>query len=80
MATAVNKVQTIREWRYERFLSQEELAERAGLSHALVSHAETGKNRPRPRSLRAIAQALGIEPAQIKLPRGVAMVSAVSAA
>lgn len=73
------ETKTLREWRTGKFLSQEELAERAGLSHALISHAETGKNRPRGRSLRAIAQALGVAPEQIALPRGPALAVATAA-
>jgi transcriptional regulator with XRE-family HTH domain len=40
-------------------LTQVKLAGRAGLSHATVSNYESGRGRPRPRSLTALAGVLG---------------------
>jgi len=43
-------------------LSQEELAERAGLTAAAVSQLERGvRRRPQPRTVRALADALGLD-------------------
>jgi predicted ATPase/transcriptional regulator with XRE-family HTH domain len=45
-------------------LSQEELAERAGLTVSAVSQLERGaRRRPKPRTVRALAEALGLAPA-----------------
>lgn len=52
----------IRSWRQFRALSQSELSALAGLSVATVSRAEAGVRPPRPRVLRALAQALGVAP------------------
>src|SRR5262249_24442577 len=46
-------------------LSQEELAERAGLSRRGISHLERGARRsPYPATARRLSQALGLDPAQ----------------
>jgi predicted ATPase/transcriptional regulator with XRE-family HTH domain len=55
--------QTIREARVRAGLSQEELAERAGVSTRAVSDMERGLRRnPRPETLRLIAEALALGP------------------
>jgi predicted ATPase/DNA-binding XRE family transcriptional regulator len=53
---------TIRDYRVRTGLSQEELAERAGVSTRAVSDMDRGLRRnPRPETLRLIADALGLE-------------------
>src|SRR5262245_23381798 len=55
--------QTIRGYRVRAGLSQEELAERAGVSTRAVSDMERGLRRnPRPETLRLLADALALEP------------------
>ena len=58
---------TIREWRQEAFVTLRELAEEVGIDASTISLWETGKRQPRATSLRRLAHALGIHPAQIKI-------------
>jgi transcriptional regulator with XRE-family HTH domain len=46
-------------------MSQEELASAAGVSEATVSRLETARFAARPRTVKALAAALGVEPAQL---------------
>ena len=48
--------------RQERLLTQEELAAQAGITVSTLSRIETGKTSPRLRTIRDLAQALGISP------------------
>jgi len=50
----------VRAWREHRGLSQERLAEAAGLSKAYVSQIESGKRTGSARTLRAVARALTV--------------------
>jgi len=61
---------TIREWRARSFLTQQELAEKVGVSYMSVSNWENGVKAPRAKHMRALAQALGIKPEQIVLTQG----------
>jgi transcriptional regulator with XRE-family HTH domain len=45
--------------------SQAELAERAGVKRVTVARIETGQAQPRPRTVRKLAKALGVEPWQL---------------
>ncbi len=49
----------IRMRRYELGLTQKQLAERAGLTEYTVTAAENGSKSPRPRTAKALADALG---------------------
>ncbi len=53
------KLQRLRE---ERVLSQRELARLAGLTHQTVWRYENGWTNAHPRTIRKIAEALGVEP------------------
>jgi transcriptional regulator with XRE-family HTH domain len=55
----------LRELREERVLSQRELAEQAGVSPKTILDIEQGRINPQPRTLRKIAEALGIEPGRL---------------
>ena len=46
-------------------LSQEELAERAGVSRATIAALELGKRKPHPKTRRKLAEALGVEPHEL---------------
>lgn len=61
---------TLREWRSSRFLTQEELAEKVGVTYFTISNWELGIKQPRFKNLRALAKALGIQPEQIELTKG----------
>ncbi len=55
----------IRAWRLLQYLSQEELADRAGLSRQTISRIEMGRNRPGARSQALLATALGVTIGQL---------------
>lgn len=50
----------VRNLRQKNMLTQEELAERAGLSVGAIKQIETGKRWPRPETLDVLAKALGV--------------------
>jgi transcriptional regulator with XRE-family HTH domain len=50
----------IRELRQRKLLSQRELAEKAGVSETTIVKLELGVTKPQPRTLRKIAEALGL--------------------
>jgi transcriptional regulator with XRE-family HTH domain len=56
---------TIRRLRQLRALSQRELAQRAGLDTATINRIERGKQRPMPRTIRKLADALGVTTEEI---------------
>lgn len=64
MMTATER-KTLREWRDAAFLTQEELADKAGVTNKAVSAWELGIAQPRVKNIRALAAALGITPGQI---------------
>jgi DNA-binding XRE family transcriptional regulator len=56
---------TLREARLRRRMSQQSLADRAGVARVTVSQIELGKSGPRPHIARRIAEALGTQPSEI---------------
>lgn len=54
-------MESVRRIRRERGLSQQELADKAGIGQDSISAIETGKHEPHPRTLRKLANALGVE-------------------
>ena len=56
---------TLRELRLQRYLTQEELAERAGVVQETIASWELGRKQPRLRSIRKLAEALGLPPAEV---------------
>src|SRR5687768_9343592 len=62
----------LRRLRLERFLSQRELARRAGLHAVTLTRLEGGAAAPSTRSVRALAEALGVEPGALATPDEVA--------
>lgn len=56
---------TLREARQQRRMSQQTLADRAGVARVTVSQIELGKSGPRPHIARRLSQALGFQPAEI---------------
>ena len=57
--------QVLRGLRVDRFLSQRELAHRAGLHPVTLTRLEAGATAPSFRSVRALATALGVEPGDL---------------
>ncbi len=62
----------LRRLRQQRFLSQAELARRAGLHKLTIQRLEAGKTAPYARTIRQLAAALGVPPEQLALPNEVA--------
>lgn len=57
---------TLREARQQRRLSQQALADRAGVARVTVSQIELGKSGPRPHVARRLSEALGVQPSDIE--------------
>lgn len=55
----------LRDIRLGRALSQRDLAEKAGVAPKTIVDLELGRNEPRLRTMRLIAQALSVEVAEI---------------
>jgi transcriptional regulator with XRE-family HTH domain len=62
----------LRRLRVERFLSQRELARQAGLHAITLVRLEAGGTAPSTRSVRALAEVLGVEPRDLATPEEVA--------
>lgn len=56
---------TLRDLRLARALSQRDLAARAGVAPKTVVDLEMGRQEPRLRTIRRLAAALGVEPAEV---------------
>ena len=56
----------LRAWRDYRAVTQQELADRSGVSRRTVAAIEAGKVRPHPATVRALAAALKIKPEQLR--------------
>ena len=65
-------VQNLRRLRLERFLSQAELARRAGLHTITISRLEAGRAKPSTRTVRALATSLAVTPGELATPEEVA--------
>jgi len=55
----------LRQLRIERMLSQSELAKIAGTTQATISGLERGERMAQPRTVRKLADALGVEPREL---------------
>lgn len=62
----------LRRLRLERFFSQAELARRAGLHALTITRLEAGATAPATRTVRALAEVLGVEPRALATPGEVA--------
>jgi transcriptional regulator with XRE-family HTH domain len=62
----------LRQLRVEQFLSQAELARRAGLHALTITRLEAGTTAPSTRTVRALADALGVQPRDLAAPLEVA--------
>ncbi len=51
--------------RQERALSLRDLTRRSGVAYDTISKLETGKREAQPRTLRKLAEALGVEPKEL---------------
>ena len=55
----------LRELRRRRVLSMRELEEMSGVSYNTIWRLETGKTGAQPRTIRRIADALGVDPSEL---------------
>lgn len=59
----------LRAVREAKFLSLSDLAERSGVSKLTIHRLEHGANQPYPRTVRKLAEALGVEPMELVGPQ-----------
>jgi transcriptional regulator with XRE-family HTH domain len=62
----------LRRLRLAQFLSQAELARRSGVHALTITRLENGRTAPSTRTVRALAQALGLAPGELASPEEVA--------
>jgi transcriptional regulator with XRE-family HTH domain len=62
-------VQKLRELRRRRVLTLRELEEESGVSYNTVWRIENGYRQARPSTIRKLAMALGVEPAELVVAR-----------
>ena len=55
----------LRQLRRERALSQRDLTRMTGIAHDTISDLETGKRRAQLRTIRKLAEVLGVEPKEL---------------
>jgi transcriptional regulator with XRE-family HTH domain len=58
-------VERLKELRRERVLSLRELEERSGVSYNTIWRIEDGRQGAHPRTVRKLAEALGIQPSEL---------------
>ena len=58
-------MQRLRELRKHRVLSMRELEERSGVSYNTIWRIEDGRQGAQPRTIRKLAEALGVEPHEL---------------
>ncbi len=58
-------VERLKELRRERVLSLRELEERSGVSYNTIWRIEDGRQGAHPRTIRKLAEALGVEPSEL---------------
>lgn len=56
---------TLRELRQQQGLSANALAKRSGVSRPAITYIEEGRHRPNHRTIAALADALGVDPADL---------------
>jgi transcriptional regulator with XRE-family HTH domain len=64
--------ENLRRVRLAHFLSQSELARRSGVHAITVTRLESGRTAPSTRTVRALAEALGVLPTDLASPNEVA--------
>jgi transcriptional regulator with XRE-family HTH domain len=56
----------LKQWRHHQAYSVHELAKLSGLSRSTITRLETDNRPPRPSTIRALAQVLGMTPNQLR--------------
>ena len=62
-------MQTLRDIREGKFISQVDLAKLSGVTPATISRIESGKHKPRFVTIRKLAKALGVDPGDIEFSK-----------
>jgi len=62
------KLTRLKDVRQRKALTQQQLAEKAGVNRVTIARIEGGKDEPFPTTLRKVADALGVEPAELLEP------------
>lgn len=57
----------LRQIRRERALSQRDLSRITGVAHDSICQLETGKREAQPKTIRKLAEALGVEPKELMI-------------
>jgi DNA-binding XRE family transcriptional regulator len=69
-ASYVVKLTRLRALRERKVLTQQELADKAGITRATLSRLEAGAQNPYPSTIRKLASALSVEPETLMDPDG----------
>jgi transcriptional regulator with XRE-family HTH domain len=62
--------QRLRALRQQRVLTLRELEQKSGVAYNTIWHLENGKRDAQPRTLRKLAEALGVEPEELVKVKG----------
>lgn len=62
----VPRMPTLKELRGRQFLSQVDLAKKAGVTESTINRLEGSKQKPTFKTIRKLAKALGVEPGEIE--------------
>jgi transcriptional regulator with XRE-family HTH domain len=62
------KLTRLKDLRQRKALTQQQLAEKAGVNRVTIARIEGGKDEPFPTTLRKVADALGVDPAELLEP------------
>ena len=60
----------LKELRLDQALSARDLADRAGINYRTILRLEHGQTEAQPRTVRKLAEALGVEPRELRSHRG----------
>ena len=60
------EIRSLGQWRRQRLLTIRGLAKEAGVTPLTVQRVEHGRQAPQPGTIRKLAAALGVEPAQVR--------------
>jgi len=63
-------VHRLRALRHQRVLTLRELEERSGVAYNTIWHLENGKRGAQPRTIRKLADALGVDPEELVKVKG----------
>src|SRR3954452_22107034 len=66
--SSMAKLTRLRDVRQRKALTQQQLADRAGVNRVTIARIEGGKDEPFPTTVRKVADALGVEPEELLAP------------